>query len=217
MKKQIMNVDILNEIVLADTDGFVNLNSLALAGNQVRLKEKKAYYQLAAFLDSKYLAEYLTSASKIWGKPLDSFLKKGGSKKTSHTLAHVSVAVLLAEQMSSDFHAAVHKQFIDGRLLENRLYGGEEFKRVNRAIDAYLPSPSGCNIGRYINVAKWVRAKCEITKPEEDDIDTWNQKAADSVAQLKRGKLLDSIAMMVEVGAIKDWDSLKEIVEKINF
>jgi len=210
-----MNVDILGEIVLADTDGFVNLNSLALAGNQIRLKNKQAYYQLSAFLDSKYLAEYVKSASKVWGIPEDCFIKKGGAGKTSHTLAHISIAVLLAEQMSPMFHASVHKQFIDGRLLENRIYGGEEFKRLNRAIDNFLPSPSGDNTGRYINLAKIIRSKCGISKPTDQEMETWNQQDADAVAQLRRMKMLEYLSQFLEAGLIRDWDHLLEVINKL--
>lgn len=215
MKKQIMNVDILGELVLADTDGFINLNSLALAGNVLRLRNNQAYYQLGAFLSSKYLAEYLQAAEKVWGKPLNTFIKKGGSGKSSHTLAHISIAVLLAEQLSHEFHAAVHKCFIEGKLLENRLYGGEEFKRVNRAIDEHLPSPSGSNTGRYITLASMIKAKCGIEKAHGEDEATWNQEAADAVAQGRRMKLLGFVADMIEVGAIKDWEHLKEVVDRL--
>jgi hypothetical protein len=138
-----------------------------------------------------------------------------GRGQLAQTYGHVSIAVLLAEKISPAFHARVHHIFIEGQLLKNRLHGGEEFKRVNMAIDEYLPSPSGDNTGRYINVSKLIRAKCEVEKPADKELATWNQESADSVAQLKRVKMLEFVAGMIEIGAIKDFDHLKEVIEKL--
>jgi len=121
----------------------------------------------------------------------------------------------IAEKISPAFHARVHHIFIEGQILQNRLYGGEEFKRVNKAIDDFLPSPSGSNTGRYINISKYIRDKCDTKKPDNDELSTWNQEAADSMAQLKRVKILEFIAGMIEIGAIKDWEHLKEVITKL--
>ena len=215
MKKQIMQVKILNQIVQADTDGFVDLNSLSRAGNAWRLENEMAIYQISTFLSSKLLEEYTIAAAEVWGLPKTSFLKKSGKNRTSTTLGHVSIAVLLAEQISPIFHATVHKVFIDGKLLENRLYGGEEFKRFNEALLDYLPSERGNDNARRINAAKLIRAQCELTKPENEEIETWNQEAADSVAQEHRVEILEKLTSFLRLGFVKDWDHLKEIIIKL--
>lgn len=215
MKKQIMSVAVFNDTVFASTDGMVSLTGLVQAGNHWRAENKLKPYQLAQFMSSAYLKSYIKAAANEWNIPEDSFLKVSGRGQLAQTYGHISIAVLLAEKISPAFHARVHHIFIEGQLLQNRLYGGEEFKRVNNAIDTYLPSQSGDNTGRYIQIAKAVRSKCEITKSENDEIETWNQESANQVAQLKRVKLLEFIAGIIEVGAVKDWDQLKEVVEKL--
>ena len=215
MKKQTMSVSVFNDTVFATTDGMVSLTGLATAGNHWRGENKMKPYQLNQFMNSAYLKSYIKAAAVEWDLPEETFLKVSGRGQLAQTYGHISIAVLLAEKISPAFHARIHHIFIEGQLLQNRLYGGEEFKRVNKAIDDYLPSPSGDNTGRYINISKWVRSKCDIEKAVDDDVSTWNQESADQVAQLKRVKILEFIAGMIEVGAIKDWDHLKEIIAKL--
>lgn len=215
MKKQTMSVAIFNDTVFATTDGMVSLTGLATAGNHWRGENKMKPYQLNQFMNSAYLKSYIKAAAIEWSLPEEAFLKVSGRGQLAQTYGHISIAVLLAEKISPAFHARVHHIFIEGQLLQNRLYGGEEFKRVNNAIDAHLPSPSGDNTGRYINIAKIVRSKCEITKPEDSEIETWNQESANQVAQLKRVKLLEFIAGMIEVGAFESWEHLKEVIERL--
>ena len=215
MKKQTMSVAVFNDTVFATTDGMVSLTGLATAGNHWRGENKMKPYQLNQFMNSAYLKSYIKAAAVEWGLPEEMFLKVSGRGQLAQTYGHISIAVLLAEKISPAFHARIHHIFIEGQLLQNRLHGGEEFKRVNKAIDDYLPSPSGDNSGRYINISKWVRSKCDIEKSVDDDVLTWNQESADQVAQLKRVKILEFIAGMIEVGAIKDWDHLKEIIAKL--
>lgn len=215
MKKQVMQVSIMDAIVSADTDGFVDLNDLVNAGNLWRLQNGMPVYQLGTFLNSKMLDEYVNAASIVWDLPKESFLKKSGKNKTSRHSGHVSVAVLLAEQISPVFHATVHKIFIDGKLLEYRLLGGTEFKALNAMIDQYLPSESGSNAGRYINAAKMIRSKCAISKPDDVEITTWNQSAADSVAQRMRYDIESKLVTMISLGLIKDWDGLKDVINRM--
>ena len=94
MSNYIMNVDVFGNEVLAETDGcMVSLNGLTNAGNAWRLTHGMPIYQLAYFLESKLLKEYLEAAAEVWGIPVSSFLKKAGKGKTSRTMAHVSVAI----------------------------------------------------------------------------------------------------------------------------
>jgi len=215
MKKQVMSVEIFNKTVFATTDGMVSLTGLCTAGNHWRGEAKMKPYQLPGFMSSGYLKEYIKAASIEWGIDESKFLKVVGRGQHAQTYGHVSIAVLLAEKISPAFHARVHHIFIDGQILQNRLMGGDEFKRVNLAIDEFLPSPSGNNSHRYINVSKWIREKCEINKPCESEIETWNQEAANSTTQLKRVKMLEFIAGMIEIGAVKSWDELKSVIEKL--
>ena len=210
-----MQVDVMGEIVFASTSEGVDLISLCAAGNVWRLKNGFPIYQINVFISSKYLQEYIKAAAIEWNLPENSFLRSTGKYKNTKHYGHVSVAVLLAEQISPAFHAKVHKTFIEGKLLEYRLKGGDEFKNLNNAIDAYLPSPSGDNTGRYINVSKMIREKCNLTDSSDKEIPTWNQSIADSVAQRMRYDLEAKICNFINLGLIKDWDHLKDVIKKL--
>jgi len=216
MKAQEMEVAVLDAIVFASTDYGIDLVSLCTAGNIWRLKNGMSTYQLGRFMTSQGLKDYIKAASQVWDIPEVMFVKKVKSPKTpTKWYGHLSIAVLLAEQISPYFHAQVHKTFIEGKLFENRLLGGEEFKRVNAAIAINLPSPSGDNKGRYIQLANMVRNKCIVKKPEKLDISVWNQAAADQVAQALRVEILTKLESMISLGVIRDWEHLKEIVAKL--
>jgi hypothetical protein len=215
MKSQIMQVKVFSDVVFANTSGMVSLTGLTEAGNHWRGENRMKPYQLAQFMNSAYLKSYIKAAALEWGISEDSFLSVAGRGQLSQTYGHISIAVLLAEKISPAFHARVHHIFIEGQILQNRLNGGEEFKRVNRAIDEFLPSPSGNNQGRHINIALLVRDKCKISKPADSELQTWNQEAADSIAQQKRIKILEFISGMIEIGVVRDWEHLKELVSKL--
>jgi hypothetical protein len=215
MKKQLMQVDVMGEIVFSSTQNGVDLISLCAAGNVWRLKNGMAVYQIDKFLKSKYLPQYIKAAAIEWDLPEESFLKKTGTFKNTKHYGHVSVAVLLAEQISPAFHAKVHKTFIDGKILEYRLMAGDEYKNLNNAIAQYLPSPSGDNTGRVINAAKMIRAKCNITNSPDKEISTWNQFVADSVAQRMRYDLEAKLVSFISLGLIRDWEHLKDVIDKL--
>ena len=204
-----------NSIMFGGGYSMVSLTNIINIGNHWRGENKMKPYQLAQFMNSAYLKSYIKAASLEWGISEDSFLSVSGRGQLSQTYGHISIAVLLAEKISPAFHARVRHVFIDGQILQNRLHGGEEFKRVNRAIDDFLPSPSGNNKGRHINLALLVRDKCEIVRPDDEELQTWNQEAADSIAQQKRVKILEFISGIIELGVGRDWEHLKELVQKL--
>lgn len=206
-----MQVAVVGQIINASTDGMVDLQSLVDAGNKWRANNGMKPYQMGAFTNLKYLKEYIKHASEVWGLPEEKFYKTGqrGNKHTSK--GHVSIAVLLAEQISPRFHAEVHKVFIEGKILENRILGGDEYKRLNDLISLHIPSPSGNDTGRIINTAKMIRDKCEVVAGDED-CGTWNQDSANYVAQQRRFELINKLCLFLEAGLVRDFDHLKSLI-----
>lgn len=156
-----MNIDFFGNNIRAETDGLVvSLNDLFNAGNVWRLTNGKPAYQMATFLNSQAVSEYVEAAAEEWGIGKDKFIYKVGKGNKTRTMVHVSVAILAAECISPAFHAKVHRVFIEGKLLEFRELGGTEFKNLNACIDMYLPDRIGKdNKGVYITIAKLLRAK----------------------------------------------------------
>ena len=209
-----MKVDFFGRAVRAKTEGnLICLNDLFWAGNALRLRDEgKPALQLANFLDSKTLAEYVDAAAAEWNLPKESFIRKGGRGRTSATYAHVSVALLAAEQLSVRFHAHVHRVFIEGKLLEFRQMGGTEFISLNASIDKYLPEREGkdSNKGIYINVAKLLRAKI---LGEGAEADAW---AIATVEQThRRYEIENKLCDLLRLGVVRNYEHLKDLIARI--
>lgn len=213
MSNYVMKIDFFGNTVRAETGGpMVSLNDLFTAGNAWRLSNGKAAMQMQAFLLSVTLREYIEAASKEWGLPVESFIVKIGKGKFTRTMAHLSIAMLAAEQISPEFHVRVHRTFIEGKLLEFREMGGTEFKELNAAIDLYLPGREGKddNQGVFIQAATRIRKKLLGADAVAGD---W---AKASVAQThSRYEVEKALAQLLRLGLVRDWDHLKEIIERI--
>lgn len=207
-----MNIDFFGNDVRAETNGLlVCLNDLFNAGNAWRLSNGKPALQLASFLSSVGLNDYLKAASKEWNISEDGLLYKTGIGKKTRTMCHVSVALLAAELISPEFHAKSHRVLIEGKLLEFREYGGTEFKALNVSIDLYLPEREGKdNKGVYIQCAKRLREKILGGGKVTDD---WNNA---TVAEThKRYDCEKRLTDYLKMGFVKNFDHLKELIEII--
>jgi len=207
-----MEVDFFGSSVRAETNGYlVSLNDLFTAGNVWRLQNGKAVLQLGSFLNSKGLSEYIDAACKEWGLSEDSFVKRVGKGKYTRTMVHLSVAILAAEYISPVFHARVHREFIEGKLLEFRSLGSTEFTTLNAAIDQYLPGREGKdNKGVFIGVAVKLREKI-LGKGATTE--SWN-KAPVGQTQL-RFDIEKKLSWSLKAGLIKDYDHLKAVIEAL--
>lgn len=207
-----VSVEFFGLVVRAQTCGSrICLNDLFNAGNSIRLADGKPALQMAAFLNSKSLDEYVDAAAKEWNVPKEHFINKEGRGKTTRTYVHVSVALLAAESMSPRFHAHVHRVFIEGKLLEFRERGGTEFKNLNAAIDLYLPDRIGKdNKGVYINIAKLIRERILGDGAKTED---WNTA---SVPQTHlRYEWENKMCDMLRIGVIRDYEHAKEVIKRI--
>ena len=213
MSNYIMQVDIFGSKITCETDGvLLNLNDLFNAGNVTRIGEGKKVYQLASFLSAKKTNEYLKEASKQWGIPESDLLFKKGRGKYTKTMAHISIALLAAENISTAFHVRMHKTFIEGRLLEFREYGGTEFQNLNIAIDRYL----GCREGKtdnrecYIQSAILIRSKILGANAKIGDWDT----ATVEQTHL-RYEYETKLCAILELTDVDDFQHLKSIINKL--
>jgi hypothetical protein len=213
MSNYVMSVDFFGNAVRAETEGcMISLTDLTYAGNVWRMTNGRKAYQLAAFISSDTLREYIAAASTVWGIPIDAFIKSEGRGNTKRTMGHLSVAVLLAEQISPFFHAMVHKTFLEGKLLEFREQGGTEFKSLNAAIDLYLPGrenkPNNKNV--YIQCAIQLRTKLlgKDAKAEAWDSATVAQTHSRYAAE-------KSLVQFLQLGMVRDYEHLKELIQRV--
>jgi hypothetical protein len=210
-----IQANLLGFEVSCKTDGMlICLTDLAQAFNVIRMANKQPAMQLSAVLSSAGLAAYKVAAAKAWGMDESDLVKQvktSNAKNQSRTYAHISVALYVAEVASPEFHAAMHKEIVEGRLLQFREQGGTEFKRLNYAIDKHLPGREDKpnNKGIYINAAKLIRAK--ITKRDEDNV--WQTATANQ--QQARTEVEQTLVDMLRMGLVRDWEHLKSLISKL--
>ena len=190
-----------------------SLTDLFNVGNKMRALESKSAANMTHFVKANATQEFIRVICEEQGCLPDEVIKQTGRGKSSRTEANLHLLIFAAEYLSTRFHYQVIDTFIAGRLLQLRDDGGNEFKLLNTAIDRYLPDREGKdNKGCYINIAKIIRKRCDLVKPEDDP--TWNQAAADKHAQSKRYDLQHKLVSLLELGVVRDWEHLKDLADR---
>lgn len=179
------------------------LNSLWSYGNSLRTLKGHSNLSQKEWLRSEETKEYLEELAKTIQSPL--IITKRG--KGGGTWAHLYILLDAAARLDPNFKHQMYKTFVEGRILQWREDGGDEFLNLNIAIDAYLPEREGKdNTGIFIQVAKQLKAK--ILNPD----DTWNTA---SFPQLeKRAKLEKDLCNYLRLGMVRNYDHLKELITK---
>lgn len=209
MSNYVMNVDFFGNDVRCETDGLmVSLTDLVKAGNQWRAQKGMQIKPLQSILDTVGFSEF---KAVVESDLKCNVLRIDGSGNRKRTMAHITLAVYVAEQMSTEFHYQVIKTFIEGKILEFRDLGGTEFKSLNAAIDKYLPEREGKdNKGVYIQCAKILRTKIlgeTAVAGDWDSASTWQTHA--------RFNAEKELVKFLQLGFIRNFEHLKEIIQKI--
>ena len=192
-----------------------SLTDLFNIGNKMRVMEDKGVANMTLFINSASTQAFIRIICEEQACHPDSVITKTGRGKSSRTEANLHLLIYAAEYLSTRFHYQVIDTFITGKLLQLRDDGGDEFGVLNQAIDRYLPGREGkvSNQGCYINIAKIIRRRCNLVKPENDE--TWNQSLANKDAQLARYEMQHKLVSLLELGLVRDWEHLKELVERV--
>ena len=150
----------------------------------------------------------LSSRGTTLAKTIESPLITTKRGKGGGTWAHLYILLDAAARLDPQFKHKMYKTFVEGKLLQWRDDGGDEFINLNIAIDAYLPERDGMdNVNVFVYVAKQLKAK--ILSP----YDTWNTA---SLPQLeKRARLEKDLCNYLRLGMIRNYDHLKEVIAKI--
>ena len=192
-----------------------SLTDLFNIGNKMRVMEGKGVANMTLFINSASTQEFIRIICEEQACHPDSVITRTGRGKSSRTEASLHLLIYAAEYLSTRFHYQIIDTFITGRLLQLRNDGGDEFGMLNRAIDRYLPGREGKanNQGCYINIAKIIRRRCNLVKPENDE--TWNQSIANKDAQLARYEMQHKLVSLLELGLVRDWEHLKDLAERV--
>ena len=211
MSNYVMQVDFFGNGVRCETEShMVSLNDLVVAGNVWRTQRGLPPKSLKDLIYTQSFSEFKKAVSKIKGIPEENLMNVVRGR-SGRTMAHLHLAIYVAEQISSHFHVMVIDTFIEGKLLEFRELGGTEFKNLNAAIDLYLPDRQGKdNKGVYMQIAKLLRTKLLGKDAEAGD---W---AVASVAQThSRYDFERRLVDFLRMGVVRDYPHLKELVEKL--
>ena len=127
------------------------------------------------------------------------------------TWMHLILLLDYAEWYDVSLWYEVHKQFIEGNILQHRDDGGEQFKLLNAQIDTLtdrLPDakPKG-NKGVYIQISKLVRTKLEIV-----DSFGYNEDDHTAAVQNNRDEMLKTATNLIKMGMITTYPQLKAFI-----
>ena len=213
MKHQEMTVLLGSDAIQYMTTEMVEMKSFVARGNSIRLSKGKDVYNAAKYLNGDDMNEFIDALIRKYGGTRDAYIRVDGKGPKARTIADIRIAVKLAMKMDSDFELEVIDSFIG--LADWRLKGGDEFKLLNQAIDRYLPGREGkaSNQGCYINIAKVIRRRCNLVKPENDE--TWNQSIANKDAQLARYDMQHKLVNLLELGLVRDWEHLNDLADRV--
>ena len=199
---------------VAFSEGVVNvfhntamgdLTQLWKVGTIMRVNNGMAVPQLNNFLQSQSTKDFIEVCERKTGKPC---IEVTGRGKNGRTWASIHMMIYAAEYLSTEFHFEVIDAFINNKILEWRDVSGDEFKALNIAIDNYLPNrEEKSNKGIYINVARM------LLKKVNPDLSSWNDASADELRD--RATIENKLVTTLQLGLIKDWEHMKEIIEKI--
>ena len=129
------------------------------------------------------------------------------------TWTHLYVLIDAAAYLDPDFKVQVYKTFIEGKLLQRRDEGGENFKAINIAIDAFLPGRDGKdNKWLFINLANLIADKFGLPSAEKG-VNRWNGATLHQTEA--RSKIEETLTIMLRAGLVRDWEHLKELVEML--
>lgn len=203
-----MQVDFFGTPVRCESDGLmICVTDLSRAGNQWRVTNGQSIKSLVSIIDSQGFADFLAVAQKHM--PDQVLYRVDGKGNSKRSMAHVILAIYIAEQYSTEFHFDVIKTFVEGKLLEFRDHGGTEFKALNAALDLHSDAVLGkqAHKGHFIQMAAIMRKR--ILREGQD----WNTA---SVAQTyQRYEVEQTLVKLLELGVVRDWEHLKELIEKV--
>lgn len=182
-----------------------SLTDVFAVGNMMRLQSGKRSAVLSQFLNSKSTIEFISEIEAKHGIKAVEVVGRGAN---AGTFGCIQLMIYAAEYLSPRFHLDVIDEFINKKILEWRDVSGDEFKALNIAIDNYLPEREGkSNKGIYINVARM------LLKKVNPDIQSWNDAGADELRA--RANIENSLVTALRLGLIKDWEHMKEVIEKL--
>jgi len=196
--------------------GRGDLTQLFNLGNKYRVTNDLGVINQTRFMNTAKTKAFIDIICKKQGLTKDEVIYHNGKRgKASRTYANLHFLIYVASNLDINFEYEIIDTFIKGKILQYRDDGGNHFKALNIAIDAYLPDRKGRNNkGVYIQIAKKLRNKIfnEVEKP---DSNIWNTEIATEDKQKLRSEYEDKLVTLLKMGVVTSYDHLKELIEKL--
>lgn len=225
-----MEVKINDEfsIAVSHKDGMCSLNEVFEYGNKLRINAGKTEIRLNNWLGTLPICEFIESNERLIYSNSNCTLACNKKSKNYQVLGDLNCLVIsrgkygktrgdlfltlkAAASLDSDLEILIYAVFFKAGILDLRDKGGDNFKKLNAAIDAHLPGREGksSNKGIYINAAKKIRASlgCE-------SIADWNVQEADAPIHEQRVEVEKRLICLLESGMIEGKDHLWLQIEK---
>jgi len=138
-------------------------------------------------------------------------LIKSKRGRNGGTWAELYILLKIASMLDKDLEVAIYDVFIKSQILQHRDNGGDNFKKLNIAIDKYIPSESGNSQGRFIQISKLLRKKLEITSTKG-----YNEEEHNSNIQKQRDDIEKNLIFSLESKLVTSYEQLKIVAEDIN-
>lgn len=209
MSNFVMTVTLGSELIRCETDGqMVSLNDLVAAGNKYRVSKGLPIRNLFDMRSTQSYIDFKTALSKRLDTP-EIELEKPTKGRGDSIMGHYAIGIYIAEQLSPEFHVDVIAEFVNGRILEFREFGGIEYKQLSSELDKKMQVWEGrdAHIGHYIALANIMKSKILF------DNQTWDN-ATDSQTRI-RFNTEEAISNMLRLDLIRDWEHLKQVTKDI--
>ena len=175
---------------------FVSLNEEANGLVSSNFKELEKYKDLMGQINYSELMKKFPNLIKS---------KRG---RYGGTWAELYILLKIASMLDKDLEVAIYDVFIKSQILTHRDNGGESFKKLNIAIDKYIPSPSGNSQGQFRAIAILLRKKLEITSTKG-----YNQKEHNAGIQQKRDEIEKFLIGTLQMKLVTSYEQLKTVAE----
>jgi hypothetical protein len=204
---QIMQVSMLDSTLEVEhKTRMVSLNDVFLIGNRVRADRKAPAGQMTPWLKTKGTQDLIDAGVELGLFTRESAVQVKGKAARARTCVHLTLAIAAAEYLDPKFHMHVLNEFVNGQILRYRDESGDQFKALNKAIDA-LPDRIGKD-----NKNLYIQTAVMLKKSILGEDGNWNSASADQLRE--RTKIETSLVDTLDLGLIQDWPTLKSVIEK---
>jgi len=218
LDKILRRQDFWEFVIALDTLRFKSINSSESEVLEKHLfsdtlSENESENRVAIYSDYSELKRYKTVKGEVqYSELMKKFpnLIKSRRGRNGGTWAELYILLKIASMLDKDLEVAIYDVFIKSQILTHRDNGGESFKKLNIAIDKYIPSESGNSEGRFIMIAKMLRKKLEITSTKG-----YNQKEHNSQIQQKRDEIEKNLIFALESKIVTSYEKIKDIIENL--